>query len=113
MGTGMSSIRSNGMSFGRGNNISSAEKVGVGSVSMIFIGVSFIGVSSVCVSFSNNNGVGFSIKIGIDDNPGDAIVCLSILSAMVIGLAFFRFNVVVLISPTTGRGHSTPISSMI
>lgn len=101
------------MSFGRENNISSAKKVGVGSIGMIFIGVSFIGVGSVCGGFNNNNGMGFSIKIGMDDNPGNAIVCLSILSATAIGLAFSWFNVVALTSPTTSCGHLTPISSMI
>ena len=57
--------------------------------------------------------MGFIMEIDVDDNPGDAVVYLGALSAIGSDPTSSWFNVVILISPTTGCGYLIPISSMV
>lgn len=104
-GTCMGSVGDNGIGVGGGNRVSSGGNNGVGSAGEV-------GVGFVDMSFGGNNKVGSNEEVDAGGNPGDAIVCSGTLSTIAIGLASFRFNVAALISPTAGRNHPTPVSSV-
>lgn len=97
VGISIGFIRGNGVGFDEENSISSARKVDVDSIS---------------IGSNGNNSVGFVIEISADGNPGDVVVCLGALSAIVIDPTSFWFNIAALTSFTTGHGHFT-LSSFV
>ena len=59
--TSMSSIRDNGMGFGKRNNMSFGNNNAMGSAKKV-------GISSISVNFGGNNGISSDIEVGKSSN---------------------------------------------
>lgn len=104
--TSVSSIRNNSIGGGRKNYVDTNGNNGMGSAKEV-------GMGFVSVGFSSNNSMSFIVKVDTDNNLGDAIVCLDILSATTIDLTFSWFNIVISTFSTTSCNYFTSILFVI